>query len=178
MVLFYLKLFCQLFQPTILASVFTSFFPQGVVKVRRRVTLMVVSVSAIFGTCWITVTVGYMLSQFNFNIFGAASNVISHTLVMFNSAVNPLLYGLLNHKFRMKFKGMLCCCTRSPTFRVHASVKPQGIEVFKITITQPTQKDLALGSISIKQMVLKGLFAVSLHGVLYKCGYIINFVTV
>ncbi|KAL9957311.1 hypothetical protein ACROYT_G038934 [Oculina patagonica] len=118
----------------------------GVVKVRKRVTLMVVSVSAIFGICWITVTVGYMLSQFNFNIYGDSTNVISLTLVMFNSAVNPLLYGLFNHKFRKKFSGMLCCCTRArlPTFRVHASGNPQGIEVFKITITQPTQKDLAL----------------------------------
>ncbi len=112
----------------------------------KRVTLMVVSVSAIFGMCWITSTVGYMLSQFNVNIFDTASNVISHILVMFNSAVNPFLYALLNHKFRKKFSGMLCRCTCLPTFRVHASVKPQSIEVFKITINQPTQKDLALGN--------------------------------
>lgn len=106
--------------------------------------MMVVSVSAIFGMCWIPNSVLYMLSHFNFNNFNAATNVISLTLVMFNSAVNPLLYALLNLKFRTKLKGMLCCWTRSPTFRVHAVIKPQNIEVFKITTTQPTQKDSAL----------------------------------
>ena len=83
---------------------------QGVLKVRKRATLSVITVSAIFGICWITGLLIYVLSYYDIFMFGSASSyVIADTLFMFNSAVNPFVYSLLNQRFRQKLKGMMCC---------------------------------------------------------------------
>ncbi len=78
-------------------------------KVRKRVTLMVIAVTAIFGICWGTSSVVYVLMfAASYNI-GAVPIAISNTMVVFNSAVNPFVYALLNQQFREKMKGMICC---------------------------------------------------------------------
>ena len=58
-------------------------------RVRKRVTLAVVVVSVIFGICWITDSIVYIVSHINTDSFGAAVYSISNTMIMFNSAVNP-----------------------------------------------------------------------------------------
>ena len=82
---------------------------QGVVKVRKRVTLMVVAVSAIFGICWGADSVFHILEDFSSNNLAPSAIPIAHTAVMFNSAVNPFAYALINQRFRKKMKGILCC---------------------------------------------------------------------
>ena len=88
---------------------------------RKRVTLSVITVSAIFGICWITGLLIYVLSYYDIFMFGAASYAISDTMFMFNSAVNPFVYSLINQRFREKLKGMICCllfsARRDPTPR-------------------------------------------------------------
>ena len=76
---------------------------------RKRATLSVITVSAIFGICWITGLSVYVLSYYDIFMFSSASYVIADTLFMFNSAVNPFVYSLLNQRFRQKLKGMMCC---------------------------------------------------------------------
>ena len=66
------------------------------------------TVSAIFGICWITGLLIYILSYLNIYIFGSFTYAISDLLFMFNSAVNPFVYSLLNQRFREKIKGLLC----------------------------------------------------------------------
>ena len=102
------------------------FYFQGVLKVRKRVTLSVITVSAIFGICWITGTLIYILIYYDIYMFGSASYVISHTMFVFNSAVNPFVYALLSERFREKIKGMLCCSCAS---RVHPLSEPNSIEL-------------------------------------------------
>ena len=34
---------------------------------------------------------------------------VIHMLLLFNSAVNPFVYALVNKNFREKLKGMICC---------------------------------------------------------------------
>ena len=79
---------------------------------RKRVTLSVMTVSAIFGICWIFGLLIYILSYLDIYIFGPFSYAISDLMFMFNSAVNPFVYCLLNQLFREKIKGLLCSsCT-------------------------------------------------------------------
>ena len=99
---------------------FLFLFFQGVLKVRKRVTLSVITVSAIFGACWITGLLIYILSYLDILLFGSISYVLSDTLFMFNSAINPFVYALLNERFRQKIK-MLCRTSRIS--RVHTSSK-------------------------------------------------------
>lgn len=80
---------------------------------RKRVTLSMITVSAIFGACWITGLLAYILSHLDIFIFGSVSYVVSDTLFMFNSAINPYIYALLNERFRQKLR-LLCSDNRTP----------------------------------------------------------------
>lgn len=89
-------------------------------KVRKRVTLMIVIVTAIFGICWGTDQVIYLLrnvASINIDLVTIAT---VNTMVMFNSAVNPFVYALMNQQFREKIKGMILC-SGFMTSRVHHS---------------------------------------------------------
>ena len=87
-------------------------------RVRKRVTLMVVTVSVIFGICWGTTIVIYVLKGATAHSIGSVSVAVSDTTVLFNSAVNPFVYALLNKQFREKTKKMICwTCSLAP--RVH-----------------------------------------------------------
>jgi len=106
--------------------------PQGVMKVRKRVTLMVVAVTAIFGVCWGTGQLVYVLLYFISDDIGAVLLAISDVMILFNSAVNPFVYALLNHQFREKIKRMICC---SLAARVHPDLQDTQLAE---TTTQPT----------------------------------------
>jgi len=103
-----------------------AFRQKGVLRVRKRVTLSVITVSAIFGVCWITGLLIYILSYYDIYMFGPASYAISDTMFMFNSAINPFVYSLLNERFRGKLKGMFCykCAAR-----VQPSSEPYSVQL-------------------------------------------------
>lgn len=82
---------------------------KGVMKVRRRVTLMVVVVTAIFGFCWGVNQIVHIFKFFSSYTVGALPTVVANTMVLVNSAINPFVFALLNHQFREKMKGMICC---------------------------------------------------------------------
>ncbi|XP_020626597.1 pyroglutamylated RFamide peptide receptor-like, partial [Orbicella faveolata] len=105
---------------------------KGVMKVRKRVTLMVVAVTAIFGVCWGTGQLVYVLLYFISDDIGAVLLAISDVMILFNSAVNPFVYALLNHQFREKIKRMICC---SLAARVHPDLQDTQLAE---TTTQPT----------------------------------------
>ena len=72
---------------------------------------MVVVVTAIFGICWLMSTVVYNVEFFtaSLHIGLTVNGVISDTMVLFNSAVNPFVYALLNRQFKDKMKRIICC---------------------------------------------------------------------
>ena len=83
---------------------------------------MVVTVSVIFVISWGTDRILHILEMDSYELF---AHSIGHTMIMFNSAVNPFAYALINQRFREKIKEMICCCSRSASPRVQA----QGVEL-------------------------------------------------
>ena len=108
-------------------KVFASLYTQGVMRVRKRVTLMVITVSAIFRICWGTMQILYFLTFFTSYNIGPVTIAIVNTMVLFNSVVNPFVYALLNQQFREKMRRMICC-TGSSTPTVHPRQVLKDIE--------------------------------------------------
>ena len=77
---------------------------------------MAVTVSAIFAVCWLTETISYMLSIYtSAHTFSDITYVATSIMIMFNSSVNPIVYALVNTRFREKIKQMMCCNNRLET---------------------------------------------------------------
>jgi len=116
-------------------------------RVRKHVTLMVVTVSAIFGICWGTSSVAYTLRAFEPSSVGPVTIAIANTMVLFNAAVNPFVYALLNQQFREKMKGIVCCtgCCQCCARRVHPMRDTHNME---LAITSNTQSSQTAGACS------------------------------
>lgn len=115
---------------------------KGVMKVRKRVTLMVITVSLIFGISWGTSSVSYVLKHFFSQNIGNVA--ITNTMALFNSAVNPFVYALFNQQFREKLKGMMSCTFRSAS-RIENTTESENTERPK-TINRTTNGEVALSS--------------------------------
>lgn len=104
---------------------------QVVLKVRKRITLMVVSVTVIFGICWnADATLHLATSYSSFSASGLTLR-IAHMMLMFNAAVNIFAYVLISHRFRVKIKKMLCPGEDSEGAR-HPTREPQGVEMVAV----------------------------------------------
>ena len=117
-------------------------YPQGVMKVRKRVTLMVITVSSIFGISWGTSSASYVLKHFTAQNIGNVA--ITNTMALFNSAVNPFVYALFNQQFREKVKRMMCCTFRSAS-RIGVTREIENTECPKTT-THTANEEVALSS--------------------------------
>ncbi|XP_022806181.1 pyroglutamylated RFamide peptide receptor-like [Stylophora pistillata] len=103
---------------------------KGVLRVRKRVTLTVIAVSVIFAICWGTSSVIYFMiyvTSCDFGHAGAIVITVADMMILFNSAVNPFVYALLNHQFREKIRRMTCCSRSSPS-RIHPISNPPSKE--------------------------------------------------
>lgn len=90
-------------------SIHLSHEQRGVIRVRKRVTLMVIIITVIFGICYGLISVIYVLRKFTSNNIGPVLVSVSFIMVLLNSAVNPFVYALFNRQFREKTKEMMCC---------------------------------------------------------------------
>ena len=95
---------------------------------------MVVAITVIYGICWGTNEVIYAIQFIALQDIGHLPMAIANTMVLFNSAINPFVYALLNKQFREKMKVMLCCATHSSAPRVHPKRKQKGTDLDENTI--------------------------------------------
>lgn len=91
---------------------------------------MVVTVTAIFGICWLTDMIVHTADASLSYSVDKDIYIVSHTMILFGSAANPFVYALLNQNFREKIKGRkgILCCARSTTVIGPASRKPHSTE--------------------------------------------------
>lgn len=95
---------------------------RALIKCRKRVTAMVIIVSIIFGICWST-DAAFHLLHFIGSPQSDVVSAITTMLIVFNSAVNPFVYALVNQRFRQKIKAMFRCnCVA--TNRIGPNVHP------------------------------------------------------
>lgn len=90
---------------------------------------MVVGVSAIFVLCWGSDVILHFLEDFGSYKLSPFVIPTAHTMIMFNSAVNPFVYALINQRFREKMKGMISCSLSCSVPKVHTERESQDIEM-------------------------------------------------
>ena len=97
-------------------------------RARKRVTLMVITVSVIFGVCWSAKAVDLLFVAYISTLTVAdVTYATTSTLILFNSAINPIVYALVSQRFRKKMKLMMGCSCRLTTNRimVYTAGEPQ-----------------------------------------------------
>ena len=105
------------------------FCTQGVLRLRKRVTVMVVSISAILVISWGADGILHLIEEYaSFVKLSPLTFPIAHTIMIFNSAVNPFAYALLNQRFRTKMKQMVC-------------PRSFGTRVYSVTARQRERQD-------------------------------------
>lgn len=82
----------------------------ALLRYRKKVTKMMVTVSVVYAICWIPILTTYMLSYAhpNFN-YGDVTHISSMVLTCLNSTINPFIYTFHKQKFRKMLKKTVCC---------------------------------------------------------------------
>ena len=88
---------------------FVSRYAQGVIRMRKRVTLMVVTVTVLFGICWVSDIFAHSIDYYTSHSTSKEAYLTIHTLILLNTAVNPFVYALISQNFRQKMKRMIYC---------------------------------------------------------------------
>ncbi|XP_073245032.1 galanin receptor 2a-like [Porites lutea] len=98
---------------------------QGRVKINRRITKMVMTVSVVFFICWIPALTSLCVLSFHSvaQKQGYALHAVSTILVLFNCAANPFIYVVVSHRFRRHFKELVCCVGASSNAKVYPTTQ-------------------------------------------------------
>ncbi|KAL9975314.1 hypothetical protein ACROYT_G012467 [Oculina patagonica] len=118
---------------------------RGVMRVRKRVTRMVVTVTALFGVCWLTDIITHAVDGVVSYSIDKDVYTVTHTMILFSSAANPFLYALINQSFREKIKGILCCARSTavihPAKREHHSTESANVTAHPTCTAGPSFRE-------------------------------------
>ena len=82
---------------------------QGVLRLRKRATLTAVTISAVLVISWGAEGILHLIQEYAGTMkLSPLITSIAHMIMIFNSAVNPFAYALLNQRFRKEMKQMVC----------------------------------------------------------------------
>ena len=91
---------------------------RAVIKSRKRVTKMVLTVTVVCAVCWLPNLIAYVLDFYGLNSQGDIVHTTTVVLVTLNSAVNPIIYCFQSKQFRRCVKALLlspCSLRRTAT---------------------------------------------------------------
>ena len=91
---------------------------RAVIKSRKRVTKMVLTVTVVCAVCWLPNLIAYVLDFYGLNSQGDIVHTTTVVLVTLNSAVNPIIYCFQSRQFRRCVKVLLlspCSMRRTAT---------------------------------------------------------------
>ena len=82
---------------------------------KMKITFILLVVNGTFLLCWFPHFIGMMCLTFTNGLcpFPDSYHIITTTLAMLNSGCNPIIYGVMNKKFRQSFKDILMCRKRT-----------------------------------------------------------------
>lgn len=78
----------------------------AVVRSRKRVTKMVLSVTVVCAVCWLPNLIAYVLDFYGLNSHGDVVHTTTVVLVSLNSAANPIIYCFQSKDFRRHIKAL------------------------------------------------------------------------
>ena len=82
---------------------------QGVLRLRKRATLTAVTITAILVISWGAEGILHLIQEYAGTMkLSPLTTSIAHMIMLFNSAVNPFAYALLNQRFGKEMKQMVC----------------------------------------------------------------------
>ena len=78
-------------------------------RLRKRATLTAVTISAVLVISWGAEGILHLIQEYAGTMkLSPLITSIAHMIMIFNSAVNPFAYALLNQRFRKEMKQMVC----------------------------------------------------------------------
>ena len=111
-----------------------------VLKVRKKMTKMLLVVTAVYGLCWTPIMLLYVLSYYSpseYIQYGSNAYNIAIVFVCLNSSINPFVYTLHSEQFRRSFKSILCCVEKRQEVRTNNKAVRQPnvtLQMTRVTI--------------------------------------------
>lgn len=102
---------------------------RAVIKSRKRVTKMVLTVTVVCAVCWLPNLIVYVLDFYGLNTHGDEVHTTTVVLVTLNSAVNPIIYCFQSKRFRTCVKALVfspCSLQRTATVEPKISTNNAG----------------------------------------------------
>ena len=83
-----------------------------VMETRKKVTNMLMIITAIYGICWIPNLIFYVVWCFYLHDVMYTINEVFLVLLLVNSSINPIVYAAQNRLFRRRMVDILCGCKK------------------------------------------------------------------
>lgn len=85
---------------------------KALLRYRRRMTKMVLAVTAVYVLCWVPELLIYFLGFLGVFPLHAIHHGVAFALVVFNSCINPIVYSFQSSQFRRHLWALMCCRRR------------------------------------------------------------------